>query len=84
MLTVVILIKKKRCNVRLDKGTETGVLETMDAYLGRQQYDIDTDEEAYDTVIYGPSKSNQASIRRFYISFKQAFKQKTLHSLFFC
>ena len=64
--------------VRLDKGTETGVLATMHAYLRRQQCDIDTDLEACDTVIYGPSTSNQASIRRFYISFKQTLKQKTL------
>ena len=60
--------------VRLDKGTETGVLATMHAYLRRQQCDIDTVDEACDTVIYGPSTSNQASIRRFYISFKQTLK----------
>ena len=51
--------------VRLGKGTETGVLATMHAYLQRQQCDIDTDDEACDTVIYGQSTSNQASIGRF-------------------
>ena len=71
-------------NVRLEKGTETGVLTTMHAYLRRQQYNIDTDEKACDTVTYGPSTSNQTNIRRFYISFKQTLKQKTLHNLFFC
>ena len=71
-------------NVRLDKGAETEVLATMHAYLRRQKYDIDTDEEACDTVIYGPPTSNQASIRRFYIICKQTLKQKTLHNLFFC
>ena len=71
-------------NVRLDKGTETGVLVTIHAYLQRQQYDIHTDEQACDTVIYGTSLYNQASSRRFYISFKENLKQKTLHNLFFC
>ena len=70
-------------HVRLDKGTETGALATLHAYLRRQQCDIDTDDEACDTVIYGPSTSNQESIRRFYISFKQTLKRKTLHSLIF-
>ena len=53
-------------NVRLDKGTETGVLATMHAYLRRQQNNIDTDEEACDTEIYGPSTSNQGSIKVLY------------------
>ena len=70
--------------IRLDTGTETVVLATIYHYLRRQQCDTDTDDEASDTVIYGPSTSNQASIRRFYISFKQSLKQKTLHNLFFC
>ena len=64
--------------VRLDRGTETGVLATMHTYLWRQQCDINTDDEAFNTVICGPSTSNHASIRRFYISFKQTLKQKTL------
>ena len=38
-------------NVRLDKGTETGVLATMHAYLPRQQNNIDTDDETCDTEI---------------------------------
>ena len=50
---------------------------TIHAYLRRQQCDIDTDDEACDTAIHGPSTSNHASIRKFYISFKQTLKQKT-------
>ena len=57
---------------------------TMHAYLRRQQCDIDTDYEVCETVIYRPYSCNQASIRRFYISFKQTLIQKTLHDLFFC
>lgn len=57
---------------------------TMHAYSRRQQCDIDTDYEVCETVIYRPYSCNQASIRRFYISFKQTLKQKTLHDLFFC
>lgn len=71
-------------NVRLDKGTQAGVLATIHAYLRRQQYDMDNDKKACDTVIYGLSTSNQASFRRFYISFKQILKQKTLYNLLFC
>ena len=51
--------------VRLDKGTETEVLATMHAYLRRQQCDVDNDDEVCDTVIYGPSTSNQTSIRNY-------------------
>ena len=36
--------------LRLDKGTETGVLATMHAYLRREHGDMDPVE----TVIYGP------------------------------
>lgn len=39
--------------VRLDKVADSGVLKTMHAYLWKQQCDIDTDDEARDTVIYG-------------------------------
>ena len=52
--------------------------------LARERRDIDTDNEARNTVIYGQPVSNQASIRRFYTSLKQTLKQKTLHNLFFC
>jgi hypothetical protein len=44
--------------IRMDKGTETGVLATMLAFLRHHHGDID----ACDTVIYGPSTSNQVSI----------------------
>ena len=70
--------------VTIHKETETGVLETMHVFLEGQQGNTDTDDEACDTIIYEPSTYNQASIRRFYISFKQTLKQKTWINLFFC
>jgi len=42
--------------IRVDKGTETGVMATMHAYL-RQQHEDDMDPA--ETVVYGPSTSNQ-------------------------
>ena len=42
--------------IRLDKGTETGTMATMHAFL-RSKHDDDMDPE--DTVVYGPSTSNQ-------------------------
>ena len=45
--------------IRVDKGTETGVMATMHAYL-RQQHEDDMDPT--ETVIYGPSTSNQVGI----------------------
>jgi hypothetical protein len=44
--------------IRMDKGTETGVLATMHSFLRRHHGDIDPCE----TVIYSPSMSNQVSI----------------------
>ena len=41
--------------LRVDKGTETGVMATMHAYLRQQHGDMDAGE----TVIFGPSTSNQ-------------------------
>ena len=43
--------------MRLDKGTETGTMATMHAFLRRNHGDMDSSE----TVIYGPSTSNQVS-----------------------
>ena len=45
--------------IRIDKGSETGTLATMHCFLRRQHSDVETDEEAVKTVIYGPSTSNQ-------------------------
>ena len=45
-------------NLRMDRGTETGILVTMHAFLRRHHGDIDPME----TVIYGPSTSNQVSL----------------------
>ena len=42
----------------MDKGTETGVMATMHAFLRRHHGDT----EPCDTVIYGPSTTNQVSI----------------------
>ena len=42
----------------LDKGTETGIMMTMHAFLHSHHKDMDP----VDTVIYGPSTSNQVGI----------------------
>lgn len=44
--------------IRLDKGMETGTMATMHAFL-RSKHDDDMEPD--DTVIYGPSTSNQVS-----------------------
>ena len=41
--------------LRIDKGTETGKMATMHAFLRKHHGDMDP----IDTVIYGPSTSNQ-------------------------
>ena len=45
-------------HLRMDKGTETGVLATMHAFLRRHHGDMDP----VDTVLYGPSTSNKVGI----------------------
>ena len=42
--------------LRLDRGTETGVMSTIHAFLHKNH---DMDVEPTDTVIYGPSTANQ-------------------------
>ena len=42
-------------HLRLDKGTETGTMATIHAFLRQHNYDGDP----CDTVLYGPSTSNQ-------------------------
>ena len=49
--------------IRLDKGTETGVMATMHAFVRQQHGDMDPLE----TVIYGPSTSNQVKNRYFIV-----------------
>ena len=44
--------------LRVDKGTETGVMATIHSFLRRHHGDMDPHE----TVVYGPSTSNQACI----------------------
>ena len=45
--------------IRVDKGTETGVMATMHAYLRQNHGDMN----AAETVLYGPSTSNQVLYR---------------------
>ena len=45
--------------IRTDKGSETGTIATMHCFLRRPHLDVETDEDAVKTVIYGPSTSNQ-------------------------
>ena len=45
--------------IRIDKGSETGTFATMYCFLRRQHSNVETDEEAVKTVIYGPSTLNQ-------------------------
>lgn len=44
--------------IRIDKGTETGIMATIHAFLRRHHNDADGLEPT-DTVLYGPSTSNQ-------------------------
>ena len=45
--------------IRIDKSSETGIIATMHCFLRRQHSDIGSDEKAVETLIYGPSTSNQ-------------------------
>ena len=45
--------------IRLDKGTETGTLATMHAFLRRHH---DDGIDPVDIVVYGPSTSNQVNL----------------------
>ncbi len=55
------------CVLRMDKGTETGVIATMHAYLRQSNGDMDPNE----TVIYGPSTSNQVRLPETFYNNKQ-------------
>ena len=44
--------------IRVDKGTETGTMATIHAFLRRHHTDV---TDPVDTVLYGPSTSNQVS-----------------------
>lgn len=44
--------------LRLDKGTETGEMATIHAYV-RQSHEGGNDSEAVESVQYGPSTSNK-------------------------
>ena len=49
--------KKISSYLRLDKGTETGTMATIHAFLHQYSYEGDP----CDTILYGPSTSNQVS-----------------------
>ena len=63
--------------LRLDKGTETGVMATMHAFLRQHHGDMDPVE----TVMYGPSTSNQVWVF-FFISCSVFLTPKRLNSNF--
>jgi len=44
------------CRLRLDKGTETGIMATIHGFLRREHEDVSNAEE---TVQYGPSTCNK-------------------------
>ena len=48
--------------LRMDKGSETGIIATMHAFLHNDHEGVDPCE----TVIYGPSTSNQVSSTGFF------------------
>ena len=57
------LFKTRRVasKLRLDRGTETGGMATMHAYLP-QQHSVMEDFHVMDMVIYGPLTSNQVRV----------------------
>ena len=63
--------------LRMDRGTETGVMATMHAFLRQDHGDIDPIE----TVIYGPSTANQVSVfaqgDKLYNFLRSVLKNKT-------
>ena len=46
-------------HIRIDKGSETTIMATMQVFLSNKRPNIFTSDEACSTVIYGPSTSNQ-------------------------
>ncbi len=49
--------------IRIDKGTETGTLATLHAFLRKDHEDMDPTN----TVIYGPSTDNHVSFELAYL-----------------
>ena len=60
-LDYLVEAKSIASHIRIDKGTETGTLATMHAFLRRNH---DDGIQPEDTVIYGSSTSNQVRTRR--------------------
>jgi len=52
--------RKLPCYLRMDKGTETGIMATIHCFLRQFHDDL---EEPADSIIYGPSTSNQVTTR---------------------
>ena len=50
--------------IRIDKGSQIGTIATMHCFRRRQHSDVETDEEAVETVIHGPLTSNQVILLR--------------------
>ena len=46
-------------NLRLDKGNETGQMATIHGFLRQTHADDQVNQDAVDTVQYGPSTSNK-------------------------
>ena len=57
-LEYLMEVKVMPAYIRMDKGTETGTMATIQSYLRRNYPDL---LDPTDTVIYGPSTSNQVS-----------------------
>ena len=51
--------------IRIDKGTETGIMATIHAFLQRNHGDR---SDTTDTVIFGPSTSNQVAACNFFLN----------------
>ena len=59
--------------IRLDRGTETGTMATIHAFLRRNHDDMD---DPCESIIYGPSTSNQVSTYLFVYFFYVSVKKK--------
>ncbi len=58
--------------IRIDKGTETGTMGTIHAFLHQAHTDI---KDPTDTVIYGPSTANQVYYVYAYFFRRNCFKE---------
>ena len=63
-------------NLRLDKGTETGQMATIHGFLRQTHADGQANQDATDTVQYGPSTNNKVMLKM--------HMQSILVSLIYC